>query len=812
MKVSCANTGSQNAQIQKSCNIFSQQPSLHYSAAGWIRALILLVLLFLAACQPAAAGQGKILLWHGWNEDEASTLHNVLQNFNEIYPGLTVISQAVPANELRQRYEQAARLGLGPDLFIGPGEWLLPLADAGLIQDLRPYAPRTEDYLSGAIESLTVEAGLFGLPLALRPVALYYNTRLVETPATTLDEWLAQAANGRAVALNVNFWSAFWGIQAFGGELYDEAGRVVLDGGGFANWLGWLRSAQTAPGMILSRDADSLREIFFAGKAAYFTGTPDDLVAARAALGADAVSVASLPSGPFGAAGPLLDVEAIYFNQASPPHQTEQALLLAAFLTNPAQSTTLMRETGRVPANRTVQVDPRLYAAEAGFAAQARTAVSIPNFPQTEFLVRRGDDITRSVLEGVLGVTEAALLLTAEVNEATGFAPLDTALALCRTVGTLEIWQPWSDRLAGGLAQAAADYMALCPEVTITVEERPFSEIVAIYAQPGGQTGRPDLILGPGAWVMSFTRAGSIQPLANQISAEMRQRFIPAALRTMELENELYGIPFWADIDVLYYNARLVSDPPVTLAELKQKAGAGSRVGLPAGFAQLYWGATAFGAQLFTPQLRLSLVQTGFVNWLAWLGEAQREPNVFLLEDLAQAQADFIAGDLALLVGPASALGELEAQMPATLGVTRLPAGPGGDARPWLQTSAFFMTAGLPEEQQALALAFLEFATSSASQATLMSAWRLAPVNVNVNVENFPIISSFLRQVNTAYVPPNIPQLTAVLQFGPRVYAQILESSADPRAIACEFTRQVDAANGFSTTPEDLPSDCQSAP
>lgn len=783
---------------------------------------LICLLLWLTACQgqqaesgasSGASSRGKILLWHSWEGTEAQVLSAVLREFDQIYPNLSVISQAVPANELRQRYEQAARLGLGPDLFIAPGEWLVPLAEAGLIQDLRAYEPATENYLSSALASLTYEQALYGLPLALRPMALYYNTALVDRPAATLDEWLAQTANGRSAAINVNFSAVFWGIQAFGGDLFDDTGRTVLDQGGFANWLSWLRNAQAAPGMILSRDVDSLRDLFFSGKAAYYTGSPDDLQAARAALGADGVSVAVLPAGPNGPSGPLLHVEAIYFNQATPAAQTRQALLLAAFLTNATQSTTLMRELGRVPANRTVPVDPRLHPAEAGFAAQARTAVPVPHLPQAALVFSRGDEITRSVLEGVLDVTEASVRLTNEVNDAFGYDRLGAPQEVCRASGVINVWQVEDGRLASVLRQTAADYMRRCPNAFVVVSEQPQATIETIYGQPTprqSQNTRASLILGPDSWLLTFAQAGSIQPLTGLLSAEMRQRFVPAALSTVEMGGDLYGVPYWLELDVLYYNSQLVSDPPATLAELRQKASEGRRVALTLDFRRAYWGATAFGAQLFTPTYRLALAQTGFADWLAWLEQAQREPNILLMQDLAQAQAAFVAGEVAMLIGPASMLGALEAQMtPDALRVTRLPAGPQGEARPWLQTAVFYFSTGLNEEQQALALDFVTFATNSANQTALMTQTRLVPVNVNVNTENAPIISSFLQRVNNAFVPPNVPQLTAVLEYGPQVYTALLQDSIPSVELACQMTRTIDAANGFSVAAADLPAVCR---
>jgi len=774
-----------------------------------------LVFILLAGCRPntdaPSVGKGRILLWHSWTTTEAETLNGILQKFSEIHPDITVITQAVAPENLFQQYAQAARLGLGPDVFIGPGEWLVPLADQGLILDVLPFKPRTDDYLSRAVGSMTYNDGLYGLPLALRPMAMYYNNRLVDAPAANLDEWLAQAANGRAVAMDVNFVPAFWGIQAFGGRLFDETGRVTLNEGGFTNWLRWLQNAQNSPGMILSRDNASLRDLFFSGKAAYYTGSPDDLAAAREALGADNVAVAPLPAGPVGPSGPLLNVEAIYFNPASRAQQTEQSLLLAAYLTNNNQATTLLREVSRVPANRTVTVDPRLHPAEAGFATQARTSVAVSNLPQKNMVVTLGDDLYRAALAGVVDILEATDTLVNQVNSTHGFATVTPPSRACQEEGLLRIWHPWNGRLAAALEKFVADYETNCPDVRILVTQIPEDELLDLYTTSSTRGNTlPDLVLGSSAWLLTFVEAQTIQPITSFVSSETRQRFVPAALSTVEFQSELYGLPYWLDFNVLYFNSNQISDPPVTMGELTQLAESVG-IALPTDFIDAYWGATAYGSQLFTEEFRLALVETGFVDWLTWLTAVQSEPTILLDENPARLQAAFYTGETAMLVGPASALGSLEQAMDNadSLRVAQLPAGPGGEARPWLQTTAFFLTADLLPEQQALALSFAEFATNAANQTYLMEQTRLVPVNVNVSTENTPLIATLLRRINSAFIPPNITQLTAVLVHGDQVYQDALSREKTPLTAVCDFTITVDRANGFSVAAADLPAPCQ---
>ncbi len=778
---------------------------------------LLSTLLIVSACTAVPSNtrpgtHGQILLWHSWNEEDTATLTQILTKFNQIYPDVDVISQAVPADQLLKRYEQSAGSGIGPDLFIGPNNWLMPLADQHLIQDLRPYAPETEEYLSRAVASLTYNDGLYGLPLALRPMALYYNTQMVTTPPVTLDDWLIQAANGNPSALNTNFKPAFWGIQAFGGQLFDEDGRVVLDQGGFANWLSWLKTAQDSPGMILSPDEATLRDLFFSGKAAFYTGNPDDLPAARAALGSENVAVAVLPAGPNGPSGPLLDVEAIYFNHATPPQQTETAVLLAKFLTNANQSTTLMREIGRVPANRTVKVDPRIYPAEAGFAAQARTAVAFPNLPQMEPITTGGDDVYKAVLQGVIEPTEAAAL-SKEVNLAYGFDVTEPETDRCTQEGILRIWHPWSGRLAAGLNKLAADYALDCPDLLILVSQISENELRDLYTQSRIDEGRytlPDLVLGYSTWLVPFVQAQSIQPITTLISAETRQRYIPSALNTLIMGEDLYGLPYWLQMETLYFNNDLVNDPPTTLDELLQQATTEKSAALPTNFIESYWGANGYNAQLFTEDHRLALADTGFVDWLNWLLEAQAAPGIFLDENYVLLQTAFYSGGAAFLVGPTSALGELEASMNNNqLRVASLPSGPDNEAAPWLQTTAFYVTNGIPDTQRELALSFVNFATNRANQTDLMTESRLVPANINVSTENDPVMNNLIQQANKAFVPPNVPQITAVYQYGNSVYLDVLSGRKDSQTAVCDFTRNVDRANNFPVTPEDLPAGCR---
>ena len=311
------------------------------------RLSLILLSLFVAACtftqpQPSATLQGRVLLWHAWPEPKAAALTAVLNRFQALYPEVVVKQQtfATPAALLSQ-FQTAAAAGLGPDLILAPSGWIRPLHEAKLIDNIAAVLPSTtiDRFWPAARTAMRYQGGIYGLPLAVETMVLYYDRRLVEQPPATLDELLAAAKDGQIVELSTTFVDAFWGVQAFGGQLLDSDGRVTLDQGGFAEWLAWLETARATPDLILEANRAALLERFIAGGVAYYVGqtneyaailagrTPDPAAGNRAAVAQ--IGVAALPQGPSASAGPFLQTEGLLFSNVSSANQRVLALALA---------------------------------------------------------------------------------------------------------------------------------------------------------------------------------------------------------------------------------------------------------------------------------------------------------------------------------------------------------------------------------------------------------------------------------------------------------------------------------------------------
>ncbi len=382
---------------------------------------ILLILLFLglSGCRSDSDNTGELsghmILWHSWTADEALVLGQALAEFREANPQVTLVTLALPFDELLNRFRQSARDGAGPDLLLGSTDWLGSLADTGLIRPLSEGQVSDLNFNSRTTRMAEYQGRVYGVPISLGPKALYYNTTMVDQPATTLDELLSHAAAGQAVAFVPRFESAYWGIQAFGQGLFNADGTLDLTNKGFVDWLTWLKEIQNEPGVILNIDDEALRQLFIEGKIAYYVAGPEQQTLLTQAMGEGTFGVTRLPRGPQGFSGPLLPAEIALFYTFSSSEQARIALALARFLANQQQSIRFMRELDRVPANPQVNVDPRIYPTVAGFARQANTAVILSNELDRNRFYAAGDRAYAGALTGLLTPEQAVCRFGKEV-------------------------------------------------------------------------------------------------------------------------------------------------------------------------------------------------------------------------------------------------------------------------------------------------------------------------------------------------------------------------------------------------------------
>jgi maltose-binding protein MalE len=330
----------------------------------------------------------------------------------------------VAYNDLPQSYTDAVLAGGGPDIVLSASWWLGELVAAGVVQPLDDLIAPDElaVYWPATLDNLRHDGTLYGLPTHFELVSLYYNQALVapdQFPATT-EAWLALAQQNSAQGsgLYASLYHLYWGLPAYGAQLFDETGLVILDRTeGAAGFLTWLASMSKTPGTFVDPDYGMLLDRFKKGEYAFFVDGPWAIDELRGALG-DNLGVTLLPAGPAAPAQPWLNADGIFLNPRSTADQQERALAFARFITSDASGEILARTARRLPANRNVNVDedPLLQ----GFMQQAAQSQSMPALTEMENAWGYGGDMLLKVINDVGDPQSIVAETTTLINEANG--------------------------------------------------------------------------------------------------------------------------------------------------------------------------------------------------------------------------------------------------------------------------------------------------------------------------------------------------------------------------------------------------------
>jgi arabinogalactan oligomer/maltooligosaccharide transport system permease protein len=191
-----------------------------------------------AGCSTSDDGREAVVLWHSYAGEERAALEEVAAAINERSTELRLVLVSVPHEALADKLTNAIPNGNGPDLFIYPGhdrigDWVA----GGLIEPVEYYVSEAtaDRFTDDALAAMAYQGSLYGLPLAVKSVALYYRTDRVAAPPATTDELVALGrrltADGRFALVYDNaklYGHAAW-LHGFGAQLFDARGQLTLD-------------------------------------------------------------------------------------------------------------------------------------------------------------------------------------------------------------------------------------------------------------------------------------------------------------------------------------------------------------------------------------------------------------------------------------------------------------------------------------------------------------------------------------------------------------------------------------------------------
>lgn len=353
------------------------------------------------------------------------------------------------------------------------------------------------------------------------------------------------------------------------------------------------------------------------------------------------------------------------------------------------------------------------------------------------------------------------------------------------------LWHNLPEPEAAALDNVLNRYRRANPEVDVIVQPQG-ADIDQAFVRATRSGLGPNLLLTGSTGLRDLVATGSVLPLDERVSGEDLARYLTVALRTLQIDGQIYALPMAADTQVLYYQRGLTSQPPGTIDQLMQSVNGGERVLMNRQFLDIVWTARAFGVELFDSQGNPQDATAGIANWLAWLEQVRDTPGFILDDDSTALRNRFLEGDIPYYIGRSEEMNELIDGLGAELGVAQLPAGPAGSAGPPLTTTALLVNALSSERQIARSLDLARFITSSDQQAALMREANLAPANGQTRISEglYPRVATVTAQARTSIPLSN----EAVIQGAYGVLAEAFNRTMTGMASASEAAASAQAA------------------
>jgi arabinogalactan oligomer/maltooligosaccharide transport system substrate-binding protein len=345
---------------------------------------LLLALLFAVACSDPHG----IVLWHAYNGAERAALEQTARTWNAAHPDQPLDLVAVPFDGFGDKLSSAIPRGNGPDLFIYPQDRIGDWADSNVIEPIEFWVDdaRADRFRADAMGAMAYRGSLWGLPMTIKPLALYYRTDLVPTPPTTTDELLAytkpmRAKDGYALAYaNVDLYGHAAWLHGFGGRVMDNDGTLRIATPEAAEAAAFARDLVKVGAVPDDAQAPLVTSLFNEGRAAMAMSGPWFAADIRPGV---PWKVATLPmiSVTHQYAAPFASAEALVMSARA--HDKDGAFAVMDFLTGDAAATTRAKLAHQVVPNPVAYRDPEVAADTtlATFVRQLEHSVPLPTAP-----------------------------------------------------------------------------------------------------------------------------------------------------------------------------------------------------------------------------------------------------------------------------------------------------------------------------------------------------------------------------------------------------------------------------------------------
>ncbi len=373
---------------------------------------------------PVSTAPTVVVFKHGKLSGDPQILSNILHDFEQAHPGVTVRDEVLPSSTDQQHQFYAINLegkSVTFDLLAVDVIWVQEFARAGWIQPVDRVLPASEReaYVAGAMEAATFEGRLYAIPWYLDAGILYYRRDLLDRysllPPKTWPElmritrlildreqdpdlkgflWQGKQYEG-LICVALEF------IRGRGGSLLDDHTAESEAALGFMRAL---VKDGLSPSLVTTADEEATRHLFGAGRAIFMRNWPYAwaLFQVESSPVRNKVGLASLPSFPGHESVSTLGGWMLAVPQRA-PHPRE-AVDLLRYLSSPAGQKRIALELGYLPARRDLYREPSLLEAKPWLAELAPVFLGAKPRPVTPYYLVMSQVLQPELSAAVVGL------------------------------------------------------------------------------------------------------------------------------------------------------------------------------------------------------------------------------------------------------------------------------------------------------------------------------------------------------------------------------------------------------------------------
>ncbi|WP_017625231.1 sugar ABC transporter substrate-binding protein [Nocardiopsis chromatogenes] len=138
--------------------------------------------------EPADDAAGSLVIWA--DPERTDVLAPFAEEFGEAN-GVRVEVQSLPVDDIQGDFVTAHEAGSGPDILVGAHDWIGNLVQNGSIDPVQLPGDVRERFDEGAVDAVTYQGQLYGVPYAMESLMLVRNTELAPEAPATVEEMVA---------------------------------------------------------------------------------------------------------------------------------------------------------------------------------------------------------------------------------------------------------------------------------------------------------------------------------------------------------------------------------------------------------------------------------------------------------------------------------------------------------------------------------------------------------------------------------------------------------------------------------------------